>query len=255
MTIAAMQRTFADALLDPAVGAPHFLQPKPERAFDIYRNNVAVTLIDALAARFPVTVRLVGEAFFRAMARCYSVANLPDSPVLSRYGNSFPDFITRFAPASGLPYLADVARLEMLLNEAYHAADAVPLQAGSLAAMRPADLAQARVILHPAARLMRPVFPVATIWAAHQPGGIACSTPPGSTAPGNNDLMVLRPYLDTVVLPLSRGAGDFISALCDDATVGEAAASVLCSPLAGEGFDVGRTLIGLTRAGTFAAIA
>ena len=40
----------------------------PARRFAVYRNNVAAGLIRALEARFPVTRRLVGDDFFRAMA-------------------------------------------------------------------------------------------------------------------------------------------------------------------------------------------
>ena len=43
----------------------------PSRRFGVYRNNVYASLIDVLAGRFPVVARLVGEEFFRAMARAY----------------------------------------------------------------------------------------------------------------------------------------------------------------------------------------
>ena len=44
--------------------------------FAVYRNNVAVGLSDALAARFPVICRLVGADFFAAMARLHAEADL-----------------------------------------------------------------------------------------------------------------------------------------------------------------------------------
>ena len=42
----------------------------PARGFAVYRNNVYSSLIDVLESRFFVTSRLVGDEFFRAMARC-----------------------------------------------------------------------------------------------------------------------------------------------------------------------------------------
>ncbi len=64
---------FAEALLDPAAPCPPGLTSwngsDPAQRFAIYRNNVIVGLIDALADTYPVTEELVGEAFFRAMAR------------------------------------------------------------------------------------------------------------------------------------------------------------------------------------------
>ena len=70
------------------------------RRFGVYRNNVYSSLIDVLQARFPVVSRLVGEEFFRAMARVYVEQEPPRSAVLLRYGASFPDFVASFAPAA-----------------------------------------------------------------------------------------------------------------------------------------------------------
>jgi Putative DNA-binding domain len=70
---------FAAALLDPDVATPAAVAgPKSKGArkrYDVYRNNVTVSLINALAAVFPATQRITGEDFFRAMARFY-VADL-----------------------------------------------------------------------------------------------------------------------------------------------------------------------------------
>ena len=47
-------------------------------------------------SRFPVVKRLVGEEFFRAMAQVFVTEEPPRSPVLFRYGSTFPDFIAGF---------------------------------------------------------------------------------------------------------------------------------------------------------------
>lgn len=39
------------------------------RRFAVYRNNVAVSLLAALADRFPVIERLIGPDFFAAMGQ------------------------------------------------------------------------------------------------------------------------------------------------------------------------------------------
>src|SRR3546814_5903028 len=67
--------------------------------------------------------RIVGDEIFRAMARVYVASAPPHSPIMLDYGASFPDFIERFEPATTLPYLADVARIERAWIEAYHAAE------------------------------------------------------------------------------------------------------------------------------------
>jgi Putative DNA-binding domain len=76
--LADAQNVFACALLDAAHAVPATIRGaarrKADRRFAVYRNNVVAGLVDALARRFPVVCRLVGDEFFRAMARVYATA-------------------------------------------------------------------------------------------------------------------------------------------------------------------------------------
>ena len=81
-----VQADFAAALRDPAIPPPAGVVgpdggPAPRR-FAVYRNNVLVALGNALAGAFPAVGRIVGEEFFRAMARNYVLETPPTSPVL-----------------------------------------------------------------------------------------------------------------------------------------------------------------------------
>jgi putative oxidoreductase len=155
------QRHFAEAVLAAEPLCPPGLMAwngsDPARRFAVYRNNVMVSLIDALADSYPVTQDLVGEEFFRAMARLFVRTHPPRSPVLALYGAGLAEFIESFAPAAVLPYLADVARLEMLRVQAWHAADAAPLGLADFAALlenAPA-LAATGFDLHPSLAVLR----------------------------------------------------------------------------------------------------
>jgi hypothetical protein len=107
---------FAGALLDPDVATPTVVAGPNSKAavkrYNVYRNNVTVSLINAVAAAFPATLRITGVDFFRAMARFYVRAAPPSSPLLFDYGRDFPDFIERYEYAQSVPWLADVARIE-----------------------------------------------------------------------------------------------------------------------------------------------
>jgi hypothetical protein len=157
------QADFAAALLSTATPVPDsirgVLRGRAERRFAVYRNNVAASLIGALAGRFPVVRRLVAEEFFRAMAHDYVVQDPPRSPLLFQYGESFAQFIDGFAPAAPIPYLADVARLEYLRGLAYHAADAEPLPAAAFAALDGGRLAAFKVRLHPSVFVLASDYP------------------------------------------------------------------------------------------------
>ena len=108
-----LQKRFALALLDRTREMPPGIravgQTQPERRFNVYRNNVFVSLTEALVTRFPVCHALVGDEFFRAMARVFIELSPPRSPVLMTYGDDFGDFIETFPLARPVPYLADVA--------------------------------------------------------------------------------------------------------------------------------------------------
>src|SRR5262244_1931597 len=130
---------FASALINPERATPAVVSgPKGKgavRRYNVYRNNVMVSLIDALAAVYPAVQRITGVDFFRAMARSHIRATPPGSPLLFEYGRDFPAFIERYEYASSMPWLADAARIERAWLDAYHAADAEPLPSAALAAV------------------------------------------------------------------------------------------------------------------------
>lgn len=159
------QSAFAGALLDAEKAVPPGLtdpQGRPAgRRFDVYRNNVAASLTRALAEGFPVIERLLGPDFFRAMAGIFLRAHPPEDPRLQLWGGKFPGFLARFGPVSHLPYLPDVARLELGLRQSYHAADAAPLP---VATRDPAEVLEMRPRLAPATMVCASRFPVLSIW-------------------------------------------------------------------------------------------
>jgi hypothetical protein len=159
------QTAFAKALLDPDQTAPDGLAnpfggPAGKR-FDIYRNTVAVSLTEALETGFPTVRKLVGNDFFKAMAGVYLRANPPSDPRLALYGTTFPGFLARFDPVRHLPYLPDVARLDLGLRQSYHAADAAPLQTAGL---DPALVLALKPRLAPATLVLSSRHPVHAIW-------------------------------------------------------------------------------------------
>ncbi|RMH51115.1 MAG: DUF2063 domain-containing protein [Alphaproteobacteria bacterium] len=153
------QAALAAALLAPPGPGP----AHPRLA--IHRNNVVGGLVAALGEVYPAVRRLVGEAFFRAMAADFVRAHPPEGPVLIAWGGALADWIAAFPPAGRVPYLADVARLEWARAEAYNAADAAPMTGAALAARAAADLPATRLMPHPALRLVHSRYPVASLWA------------------------------------------------------------------------------------------
>ena len=93
----------------------HIAGPRAKAAMRrdaVYRNNVTVSLIEALAAVYPATRRITGPDLFRAMARAHVRASPPTSPLLFEYGRGFPDFVAGYEHARDMPWLPDVARID-----------------------------------------------------------------------------------------------------------------------------------------------
>ncbi len=183
--------------------------PLPDARFWIYRNNVAAALASALEVRYPVTAMLTGSEFFRGMAGVFSEAEKPASPVLIEYGAAFPDFIAQFPPAASVPYLADVARLESLWWQAYHAPDVEALPLSTLASLAPEMLENARLTLHPSVGLMASAFAVADIWMAHRGGPPLAEIAIGAP----QSVLVARPAATVELRPLPPAAFAFVSRL------------------------------------------
>ena len=75
----AFETQFAQNLLAP-------MPPSLSKRFAVYRNNVFVSLVEALQARFPAVQNAVGTEFFVAIARDYAGSHGPTSPLMMQYG-------------------------------------------------------------------------------------------------------------------------------------------------------------------------
>lgn len=245
------QTEFAAALVDLDRAVPEGLAawngPRPERRFGVYRNNVAIGLIGALASRFPAAERIVGEEFFAAMAHEFIRLHPPQSPLLLAYGDDFADFVENFEPAREIPYLPDILRLEVARGRAYHAADAMPLDAALLATVEPEGLASLRFAAHPSASIARSTHPAVTIWAMNtdemELGEIADWA--------GEDALVVRPAMTVEVHRLPPGGATFLEQLFAGVDLGSAFEAALAETA---DFDLSANLAGALAAGAFTAV-
>ncbi|MBU2484119.1 MAG: DNA-binding domain-containing protein [Alphaproteobacteria bacterium] len=242
------QRDFGAALLNPELPLPQgIVGPHGKNAvkrFAVYRNNVTVSLIDALAGIFPAIQRLVGESFFRDMARLYLAKEPPRSPVIFEYGGGFAAFLERFEPLARYPYLPDVARLERAWLDAFHAADADPLHPGSLGAIPPEHLAGTTFTAHPATRIVRSGFAAVSIFSASREDRALEGIKPGDAEDG----LIIRPSDAVEVRRLPAGAAEFFTALIAGASLGEAAGETIARH---PGFDLPSAISAMLEAGVF----
>ena len=207
------------ALLDPKAPLPAGLRRSDGQAslkrFSVYRNTVVVGLTENLKAGFPVVCKLVGSAFFEAMAAAFVRRHPPRSRIMMLYGDEFAGFMGGFPAIADLAYLPDVARLEQTLRESYHAANVSPVSPETLRSLSEATLLGSRIAFAPSVKLVRSLYPIHAIWRANVADGPV-------PVPRSEDVVVLRREFDPRPHLLPQGGGAFLASLLSGATLAEA---------------------------------
>jgi hypothetical protein len=228
------------SIVSDAIAAPARLR--------IHRHQLYESLATALAGTFSTVQQLVGDAFFRAMARAFIAQALPAQPVLSEYGEGFPAFVDTYEPARGLPYLADVARLDWALNLAFHSPMGERLTAADLSAIPDEQLPSTKVGLAPGTSVIHSTYPLDRIWSASQPGTSIATVDLGE---GGICLLVLRRPDDASFVALTEAEAVFVASLAIGASLEDAA----LAPFANDaGFDLSVTFRRLLDLGVFVAL-
>jgi hypothetical protein len=214
----------------------------------IYRHHLRYSLTGALAATFPTVQALVGADFFARLAGDFIAKLPPQQPVLSEYGADLPAFIAKYAAAGGLPYLADVARLDWALNVAFHAAAPRPLTIGDLSAVAVERLPSHGVALAAGACLIDSRYPIDRIWQAAQPDAGEGTV---DLEEGACQLVVLPGAPSSFFVSLSGGEAAFLAALSAGHTLEEAAGAAFKADPA---FGLSKSFARLLQLGAFAAL-
>lgn len=184
----------------------------------VYRNNVRSAYLQALRDAFPVVERLVGEEFFRYLAHEYFHARRPSSRLVRNYGREMPAFIESFKAAAGLPYLADVARIEIAWLDAYHAQDASPAPLSALYEALGRDPENAALEMHPSLRLLSSPFPALSIWRRNLKGADSALKLP----PDGENVVIVRPFESVEAFAVSDSVFRMFRALAGGASLSAA---------------------------------
>jgi hypothetical protein len=208
-----------------------------ERRLRIYRNNIRANLMEALAAVYPVTERLLGEDYFRQTAGSYVREVRSTSGDIRRYGGSFPEFLAGLPGLESFPYLRDVARLEWAYHSVFHSEIKAPLDLAALREVACGDYPMLCFGLQPAARLMASNYPVLRIWQVNLEEWSGDQTV--NLNEGGANLLILRTEDSITVEPLA--ACDY--RMLDRLNRGELLADAVAAAVSIEpDFDPGRAL-------------
>ena len=229
--------TFRHAILDPKAPIPAgILDGKNQvqrRGFNVHRNNVTVSLTNALEETFPVIRELIGHRIFHETALAFLRQNPPKSPVMMHYGSDLPEFLKVYPLTADIAYLPDIARLELALRESYHEADAATIEPAEVQAYVSKNPTGARLGLSPSVRLVQSVWPIFAIWRFNMVEG---GPKPEMAA---EDVLSVRTDFDVAPHLLPDGGQSFIKALSDGHSI---KAAVDAAMNRSEAFDLSQTL-------------
>lgn len=185
----------------------------------VYRNNLFISLSEALAAVYPIVQKLVGEPFFGYLADAYIHQHPSTSGDIHDFGGMLPNFISSFPACDGLPYLADVAALEWAWHEVFHEKADPPLDLSRLAKVPPDETPRLRFLCQTASRLLHSRFPVLDIWLANQRD----SKEKIDLDSGETWLAVVQFDLEPVCVALAEEEYEFLQFITDGLSLDEAA--------------------------------
>jgi hypothetical protein len=236
LQLAFAHAVFADDLdaFAPAIAPGRFASAQH---FQVYRNNVMLSLTEALKAVYPVVLRLVSEGFFAYAADAFIRRHPPRSGNLHDFGSELGAFLSDFPAAAGLAYLPDVARLEWAWHQAFHAADHCALDLARLRRVDPQDYGSLRFRPHPSARLIDSPHPILRIWQANQADSDADQAV--SLEEPGVPLLVVRRALEVEIEPLTRADHALLAQFSGGGDLDRASAAALA---ADPGFDLTRAL-------------
>jgi len=192
----------------------------PLQRLGFYRTNMISNYLAGLRATYRCVENLVGPACFAYYAEQFIHETPSRSGDLNGYGRELADFLARAPIAAQLPYLADVARLEWLLDEVFYEADHPALDLERLALVAAERYPDLRFKLNPACRLLSSAYPIQQIWQVSRPE--YSGEPSVTFDAGRDHVLVRRAGFDPVVESVSAAEFVWLRALRDGETLGAA---------------------------------
>lgn len=106
-----------------------FTDPKSENVAVLYRNGYLRACREALEARFPTVVSVMGSSEFRFACYAYTRQCPPTQRTLTGYGTDFPDWLAHYERAQHSPAWVGLAQLDGAWLDCLYGLDEEPLTA------------------------------------------------------------------------------------------------------------------------------
>ncbi len=133
---------------------------RPMARLDVYNGGYLTRLVEAMTSDFPGVLHALGDDGFRDLVRDYVTRHPSRHQNLIFLGSRLPDFIAGRKHLPHRAFLRDLARLEVAMNEAFHAPAFAPFDVSTLQALAPEDWSGAVFCGNPSLHLVETTYPV-----------------------------------------------------------------------------------------------
>jgi len=229
-----LQRAFQDYLLassDDFAGAVRDTS-KADRLtlLGVYRDAYSLRLIEVLTNDYPGVMAMCGPADFDYLARAYIAAHPSHHPSVRWFGQNLASFLESTPPFSKTPAVAEMARFEWAMGEAFDAPDAAPVTAAALMSLAPEVWETLTFTPLPSLRRLVLTFDVCQAWQRRdeqQPGDLEVEP-----AAGPVDWAIWRPEFMTNYRSLEPDEAVLLDALAQGRPFPELCEAIV--PMVGE---------------------
>ena len=212
-------------LMPGACAIPPGLRPgRLERGLSAYDTHAAGAAERSLAGTYPTVQAMLGMEPFGRLSQVLWTAHPPLRGDLAAWGDELPQFLANDASLDEWPYLSDCARLDRAVSRCASSADAV-IDLSALARLGDTDADRLRLDLAAGATVIDSLYPVVTLWHAHRAADVSghLSAARAALAEGRAECaFVWRAGWRPQVSLIDTAAAQFVMALCDGASLGEA---------------------------------
>ena len=147
-----------------------------KQRMDVYRTTARSAHVSALMDSYLVCRAILGDDYFKQIAKLYFVQTPSRSADMNEYGDSFPGFIAQLynqrEELRDYYYLIDLARLEWEYQKTYFTADVVTFDIEVFQDNCERLGGEATLALQPCISLMSSSYQIFEIWQMHRSGNI-----------------------------------------------------------------------------------
>ena len=137
-----------------------------EARLGIYRHAYVSRLVETLTDHYPVLHAILGDEDFETLCTSFVRAYPSVHRSIRWYGREIADFLGSHPPFQEQPILAEIARFEWTLAEAFDAADAGIIGRTALESVQPAEWADLTFSFHPSVRRLAFEWNTVAAWKA-----------------------------------------------------------------------------------------